>query len=186
MREELDKQLCEKYPLIFKNRNAPMTHTAMCWGFEHGDGWYNIIDVLCGLLYSDYVSAKERYEAVKQYYEKDGKYPWKGGRTITPEILEELRLKMIEQEQLVPVASQVKEKLGTLRFYVESSTDEHDDYIRFAEHMSARTCEVCGKPGLIRGRGWLYTACDEHTSKEDKGENDEQPGDEREAQQEAS
>ena len=59
MREELDLKLVEKYPLIFKNRYAPMTETAMCWGFSHGDGWYNIIDTLCGLLYSKYRQAQE-------------------------------------------------------------------------------------------------------------------------------
>ena len=64
MRKELDEKLCEKYPLIFKNRHADMTETAMCWGFECGDGWFNIIDVLCGMLYADYTRAKERYEAV--------------------------------------------------------------------------------------------------------------------------
>jgi len=50
MREELDKQLCEKYPKIFVNRYKPMTETAMCWGFDHGDGWYQIIDSLCGQI----------------------------------------------------------------------------------------------------------------------------------------
>ena len=47
MREELDKQLCEKYPKIFADRYKPMTETAMCWGFECGEGWFNIIDQLC-------------------------------------------------------------------------------------------------------------------------------------------
>lgn len=47
MKNKLDNQLCEKYPKIFADRNAPMTETAMCWGFDCGDGWYNIIDTLC-------------------------------------------------------------------------------------------------------------------------------------------
>jgi hypothetical protein len=47
MRQELDEQLCAKYPKIFVNRNADMQTTAMCWGFECGDGWYNILDQLC-------------------------------------------------------------------------------------------------------------------------------------------
>jgi len=47
MREELDKILCEKYPKIFADRYKPMTETAMCWGFECGEGWFNIIDQLC-------------------------------------------------------------------------------------------------------------------------------------------
>ena len=58
MKKELDETLCAKYPLIFRDRNAPMTETAMCWGFSCGDGWYNLIDVLCGMLYSDYRHAK--------------------------------------------------------------------------------------------------------------------------------
>jgi len=62
MKRELDEILCAKYPLIFKDRHENMQHTAMCWGFETGDGWYNIIDTLCGLLTSDYRSAKSRYE----------------------------------------------------------------------------------------------------------------------------
>ncbi len=48
MREELDKLLCEKYPKMLVNRNKPMTETAMCWGFECGDGWFNILNQLMG------------------------------------------------------------------------------------------------------------------------------------------
>lgn len=47
MKQELDQMLCERYPKIFANRHKPMNETAMCWGFEHGDGWFNIIDQLC-------------------------------------------------------------------------------------------------------------------------------------------
>ena len=177
MRKELDEKLCEKYPLIFKNRHADMTETAMCWGFECGDGWFNIIDVLCGMLYNDFVTAKERYEAVKQYYETDGKFPWTGGRAITPEEVEELRLKMVGQEELVPVAAQVKEKFGGLRFYVNGANEEHYNYISFAENMSYRTCEKCGNPGKLYTNGWHTTLCEKHAEELgylDEGENDEQ------------
>jgi hypothetical protein len=47
MSPELDKQLCEKYPKIFVDRFGDMQETAMCWGFECGDGWYQLIDKLC-------------------------------------------------------------------------------------------------------------------------------------------
>lgn len=47
MSPELDAQLCQKHPKIFVQRERPMTETAMCWGFQCGDGWYNLIDVLC-------------------------------------------------------------------------------------------------------------------------------------------
>jgi hypothetical protein len=48
MKQELDKLLCEKYPKMMVNRNSPMTETCMCWGFECGDGWYNILNQLMG------------------------------------------------------------------------------------------------------------------------------------------
>ena len=47
MRKELDEKLCEKYPLIFRDRHANPRKTCMYWGFDCGDGWYNIIDALC-------------------------------------------------------------------------------------------------------------------------------------------
>lgn len=47
MRDDLDKLLCKKYPKIFANRHKPMNETAMCWGFECSNGWFNIIDKLC-------------------------------------------------------------------------------------------------------------------------------------------
>lgn len=44
MSPDLDAALCKKYPHVFFDRNASMRTTAMCWGFECGDGWYKIID----------------------------------------------------------------------------------------------------------------------------------------------
>jgi len=167
MREELDKKLVEKYPLLYRDRYAPMTETAMCWGFCCGEGWFNIIDTLSALLCSDYNQAKESYESIKEYYENGGKWPWNNGKVITPEEVEERRLKMVEAEKMVPTVVQVKEKFGSLRFYINGGTEEHYNYIRFAEHLSARTCETCGAPGKMRGQGWYYTACDEHTDKDD-------------------
>lgn len=52
MSPELDKKLVEKYPKIFANRFKPMTETAMCWGFECGDGWFDILDIACSIIQS--------------------------------------------------------------------------------------------------------------------------------------
>ncbi len=65
------------------------------------------------------------------------------------------------------VVDQVKEKFGTLRFYYHGGDDTIDGMVRMAESMSAFTCEKCGAPGKMRGRGWIYTACDVHTREED-------------------
>ena len=45
MSPELDELLCVRYPLIFADRNRP--DSSMGRGFECGDGWFDIIDVLC-------------------------------------------------------------------------------------------------------------------------------------------
>jgi hypothetical protein len=149
MKQELDKQLCAKYPKIFANRHADMTTTAMCWGFECGDGWYNILDKLCGNIQShiDWSVKNNVWDL-----EKDSK----NVRPIVPQV----------------VAAQVKEKFGGLRFYYDGG----DDYIRglssMAESMSTVTCEECGAPGKQRGKGWVYTACDLHANEQDKDTDD--------------
>lgn len=70
-------------------------------------------------------------------------------------------------EPLGVVADQVKEKFGTLRFYIESTTEEQRsayDFIHQAEAESAVTCEDCGASGSLRGReagrAWVRTLCD--------------------------
>ena len=61
-------------------------------------------------------------------------------------------------------ADQVKEKFGGLRFYMSLTTDEMGRLIDEAEKQSFKICEICGEPGLIRGRSWLQTRCDKHVT----------------------
>ena len=50
MNKELDDLLCRRYPKIFADRRLPMTQSCMCWGFACGDGWFDLIDVVCERL----------------------------------------------------------------------------------------------------------------------------------------
>jgi len=131
MKEELDKKLCEDFPLLYADRNASMQETCMCWGFEVGDGWHDIIYKL-----------SDKLEKMIKEYEK--KNPDAKG---------------------IMKASQVKEKFGTLRYYMTSSTDEMEKVISKAESQSAKTCEVCGKPGDLTGKGWYRTLCNKCVKK---------------------
>lgn len=81
--------------------------------------------------------------------------------------LEKLILQLPEEERQYCKASQCKEKFGTGRFYMSSETDEMSNLISEWEDKTAITCDECGKEGKIRGRGWIYTACDEHTKPND-------------------
>jgi hypothetical protein len=75
-------------------------------------------------------------------------------------------LKQIGVDEMTVVATQVKEKFGTLRFYWQSNgLSEREHYeivgcVGAVECISGRTCETCGAPGVLRGPGWLSTACD--------------------------
>jgi hypothetical protein len=61
-------------------------------------------------------------------------------------------------------AVQVKEKFGGLRFYMNAETEEMSRVIREAEAQSTVTCEMCGLPGHLSGRGWVKTLCEEHAA----------------------
>jgi len=74
--------------------------------------------------------------------------------------LTDLIMQLDEDDRKNFEADQVKEKFGGLRFYMTCSTDEMEELIVEAEHLSERTCERCGAPGEIRGEGWIMCRCD--------------------------
>jgi hypothetical protein len=132
MKQELDKLLCERYPKMMVNRNKNMQETCMCWGFECGDGWFNILDQLMGEIQHHIDWNNKNFE--KEY----------------------AQYKQVPQVTL----DQVKEKFGTLRFYYQGGDDIIDGMVRMAESMSGVTCEECGNPGKSRGGGWIHTYCE--------------------------
>lgn len=160
MREELDAKLVADYPELYRDRFAPMNQTAMCWGFECGDGWYRILDTLSAALVDPHRRAKKDLE---YWTENFNKRVWRG-REGTQEDIDQAQKKF--DETPCPVAVQVKEKFGTLRFYVDRATDAQYNYIDFAEFMSARTCEICGDHGQTYPIGWYQTLCDKHADEE--------------------
>jgi hypothetical protein len=58
--------------------------------------------------------------------------------------------------------AQVKEKFGTLRFYMTQETPYISGAIAIVEMMTGSICETCGKPGQRRGSGWILTLCNKH------------------------
>lgn len=160
MREDLDKKLCEKYPLIFAQRNGNMRETCMCWGFCCGDGWYNILDAMCANIQNhinwrleQIKSAHEFNEELKEARANDFE-GWEDWKSREPRDISE----PVEQV----VAIQVKEKFGDLRFYYTGGDDLIDGVVRMAESMSGRTCEECGAPGTHSSGGWIRTLCEQH------------------------
>jgi hypothetical protein len=128
MKEELDILLCQRFPHLYCERSYSVRESCMAFGFEHGDGWFNIIYMLSAAL--EPLCMPDQWD-------------------------DHLR------------AAQVKEKFGTLHFYLDgySSLDENerglvDGLVRAAEYLSSVTCEACGRPGTRRNDGWIRTLCD--------------------------
>lgn len=100
-----------------------------------------------------------------------------GWFNILDECMEKLQyfcdLCSIEGNEVQVVASQIKEKYGTLSFYTSvygANTIENriiDDIISEAERKSAHTCEATGEYGEICQKGgWFKTLCYEEARKE--------------------
>jgi len=61
--------------------------------------------------------------------------------------------------------NQVKEKFGTLRFYIKKGTEKIFELIFKAEYESGKICEKCGNPGKLRYGGWILTLCNDCNKK---------------------
>lgn len=104
------------------------------FGFECGDGWYD-------LLYQLFENLEEVVKKLDLTKEPD---------FGTTEIFKFCIL-------------QVKEKYGGLRVYTNWETEEIADLISNAEKESFNICEVCGSPGKLRTDvGWIKVYCDLH------------------------
>jgi hypothetical protein len=56
---------------------------------------------------------------------------------------------------------QVKEKFGSLRFYIGEENEEIHKLIEEYEEKSCKVCDQCGMPGQCGGKGWISTLCDQ-------------------------
>ena len=86
MNDTLDKLLVQKYPKIFQNRYLPPKESCMFWGFEHGDGWFHIIESLCFNIqnYIDFKKDIVPQVVAKQVKEKFGtlRFYYDGGDDV--------------------------------------------------------------------------------------------------------
>ena len=170
MDEELEKQLIKKYPNFFeylKDYEGPIM--PIQFGFECGDGWYVLIESLMDSINS-YIKSREKYPRTQikskfwrivfqklnhlfRYQKRIYKFLNKFKRKLKKENLPAPHVDIV----------QVKEKFGSLRFYINGGDDYIYGMIDLAENMSYRTCETCGSTKNIvqTTRGWISTICKE-------------------------
>jgi hypothetical protein len=149
MTEQQYENLAKRWPDLFQKAGD--------FEFSIGEGWYDIVDVLCGFLSHDIETAKRRL-----------KYAMENPDAKFKQSIAELEKNVADALEKLPVLAQVKEKFGTMRFYVDGGTHEMHNYIEFAEAMTSRTCEVCGDRGKSRSGGWVRVLCDKHSREQDE------------------
>lgn len=146
----------------------------MCWGFDCGDGWFNILDQLMGNI-QHHIDFKEKQRAGAIKYNEMATQAKAGNfdlfeadmKALPNDNYKEKRLAEIvaggfrEVPESIPqvILDQVKEKFGTLRFYYSGGDDVIDGMVRMAESMSGVTCEECSAPAETHGPGWIRTIC---------------------------
>jgi hypothetical protein len=174
MKQELDKLLCERYPKMMVNRNKDMKETCMCWGFECGDGWFNILDQLMGSI-QHHIDWKEKQRVGAIKYNEMAAQAKAGNFDLFEEDMKALLDDEYKEKRLAEIVAgdfrqvpesipqvtldQVKEKFGTLRFYYSGGDDYISGMVSLAESLTGVTCESCGNVGERRGGGWVHTYC---------------------------
>lgn len=96
MDKRLEKKLKDKYPELCRNCDKSIYESCMGWGFEHGDGWYQLVDELFEKLSNfkvvrlaqvkekfgmlrvyidgvDHSISAKVYDTISEYEEKSGK-----------------------------------------------------------------------------------------------------------------
>lgn len=167
------KKIIEKYPLLFEGGDLQSPFSL--YGFECDIGWYHIIENACHIMYQDYLQSEQQYNYAQSRIEKFDAYI--GNRrlydtaTSKEDILKELEIskssfysKMQEALSMMPKVAQIKEKFGTLRFYIDGGNATSNAIAHYAELMSETTCEVCGNAGKTYYMKWHRTLCDLHAT----------------------
>lgn len=74
--------------------------------------------------------------------------------------LEALILELPQEDREKSFAAQVKQKFGSLRFYLDGATKEMSSLINEAEEKSKTICEKCSAPGeYVSAHGYIETIC---------------------------
>lgn len=129
MNDANTEKLIKAFPEFLGIPKSPK-EGAMYFGFECGDGWYQIIYDMC----TEIVKIAKEHNIL-----------------LGPsDNFEELGLYVV----------QIKEKFGTLRVYTSGTWDAIQEVIDKAEMLSGITCEGCGLEGSRRSRAWIQTLCE--------------------------
>lgn len=157
MRDNLTQTLYNDFPDLYWQHTLDETRSLMCYGFCCGDGWYDIICTLYSQIAAIIASYADAHAALrnKSNSNKSSRFSllWRRKKASTEHVDEEAF------DPRMYSAVQVKEKFGTLRFYVSKHSEEIEGAIAKAAAKTEKTCEACSAEGIMR-RG-LCGSCEE-------------------------
>ena len=155
MKKELQEIIFESCPLLYSDRNKSINESAIAWGIQCADGWFDLILEL---------SVKLERLVISFIDENKNTIPcmWCGGKEQDKHINCGPNKRF---EPRHPKADCVKEKFASLRMCLSYETDEMANLISEYEDRSQTICEDCGKTGSVKGKAWLRTQCDSCESK---------------------
>lgn len=151
MRKELEMKLAEEFAFLRRaetRQEGRIENLFQAFGYECGDGWYELLRGLCGQIVSAYEEAgqpvdividqiKEKFGTLRFYYHFGDQDP--GISAIDFLGVGSLRISRGDTPLCGKIAGIVAKW----------------------EDKSATVCEKCGRPGQLRkDRPWIRTLCD--------------------------
>ena len=179
MSPELTEKLTTMYRKIFPPDGGVVT-------IECGDGWFDIIETLCHCI-QNRVNTSRQNRARDLRLNRAIRAGWAGNKKpletyyqfgsssykVDPKVADRVDEMLAKKTLVKPsmamkqiIATQVKEKFGTLRFYYSGGDEYIDGMVCMAEALSKRTCEKCGGRAQSQTKsGWIKTLCASCTGK---------------------
>lgn len=150
------KGFMDRFPILFQDKNKPMTVTCMCWGIECPIGWYYILEQLCTILEFNNMEFTKRHGiaiVADQVKEKYG----------TLRFYFSIR-NVDENGVSAPFGEEQKEQSARVENEHRIAVDYLDmiasKYIHEAEAMTVETCADCGThDDIIETKGWITYLC---------------------------
>ena len=142
----LAKETMDQCSILYCTKDLPMTQTCMCWGWECGSGWFNVLH-----------EASCKLEALNLIY-----YPKYKVRIQADQVKEKFGTLRFYFSVICEDAERTKEQ----EVIMTAMNSWADEIVRWAEDECYKTCEECGHQigenwsPRCETLGWITYICD--------------------------
>jgi hypothetical protein len=74
MSPELEHELVSNYPDLFRDKDKPPTESLMYFGCECGDGWFNILSLMCSCIQQHIKNGHWQYAEPYRFFQIKEKF----------------------------------------------------------------------------------------------------------------